>query len=264
VNRLVFVTKPSSRAQAVERRLRPLLEGLPAALAEPLVVAVGGDGTMLHAIREHLDERALFVGVSAGTLGFLQTVEPDRLEALAAALRSGAYGVIEAPLLTVREAAGGGRVLGRAFNDVVVERRGARAARFGLHVGGSAGGFIGDGVIFATPLGSTAYSLAAGGPIIDSNVQDVFVVTPSNPHLSALYSSLQRPHVLGRGRRVRISVAAADAEERPVKLTADGFELADNVRTDVEIYLSERKVRLIELEPDGFRSRIEDKRLGRS
>jgi NAD+ kinase len=256
---ITYITKPTPKAREAERSLRRLLADF--APDTPIVVAIGGDGTMLHAIREHLRDDALFVGVSAGTLGFMQTVEPDQLEMLANVLRAGSYGVIKAPLLAARI---DGAVVGYAFNDIVAERGGPRAMRIGLHVGSSAGTFIGDGIIFATPFGSTAYSLAGGGPIIDSNVQDVFVVTPSNPHISSLYSSLQRPHVLGRGRRVRLRCLPEVADERPVKLTADGFELISRLEGEVEIFLSKRLIKLIELEPDAFHNRIEDKRLGRS
>jgi NAD+ kinase len=257
---IIYVTKPNEGARAAERSLRRLLAGFTPGTT--IVVAIGGDGTMLHATHLHLLEDVLYIGVSAGTLGFMQTVELDQLESMAASLKSGSYGVIKAPLLAAK--ALDGRVLGYAFNDIVAERGGSRAVRMTLHVGNSAGTFIGDGIIFATPFGSTAYSLAGGGPIIDSSVQDVFVVTPSNPHISSLYSSLQRPHVLARGRRVKLRVSPEVADERPVKLTADGFELVPQLHGEVEIFLSKRSIKLIELEPDAFHNRIEDKRLGRS
>jgi NAD+ kinase len=261
MNNIIFVTKPSAKARAIEKELRAKLEAADVRLKTPVVVAIGGDGTMLHAIREHMREDVLFVGVSAGHLGFLQTVEPTHSDELAAALASGGFHTVSSPLLVAKTF--DGRVLGHAFNEITLERSGPRAARVSLSVGSSAGTFIGDGIIMATPMGSTAYSLAAGGPIIDAAVQDVMVVTPSNPHVSEQYSSLQRPHVLGRQRHVRLDQTAGDAAERPVKLTGDGFDLADNIVGGVEVSLSRLRVRLIELEPGSYHDRLETKRLGR-
>lgn len=150
------------------------------------------------------------------------------------------------------------------FNDISIERASARAAKFGLHVGDSAGQFIGDGVIFSTPLGSTAYSLAAGGPIIDAEAADVFLVTPNNPHVSALYSGLQRPHILNGKRVVRLSFKQSDLSERPLQLICDGHTVPISFSQDLEIYLSDRVVHLIDLSQKGWQSHIEAKRLGRN
>ncbi|HSX00623.1 MAG TPA: NAD(+)/NADH kinase [Candidatus Saccharimonas sp.] len=259
MNTPIFVTKPTPTAQAAEAALRAALTGT-TALPAGLVFAIGGDGTMLHAIRQHLEGDVMFVGISAGRLGFLQTVEPDEIPQLVQALRLHTFSVIKTPLLAASQ---GGRHLGYAFNDISLERGGPRAAKFDLHIGGSSGSFIGDGVIFATPMGSTAYNLAAGGPIIDSAAQDLFVVTPNNPHISTLYSSLQRPHVLTRRRRVSIAIDPADATERPVTLMIDGLAIVPKAGEPIEIYLSDHFIQLVELTPDGFHNRVENKRLGR-
>ena len=154
-------------------------------------------------------------------------------------------------------------VLGYVFKDSTVERFCPRVSRFDLHIDEFAGTFIGDGVIFATPLGSTAYSLAAGGPIIDSRAQDVLVVSPSNPHISPLYSSLQRPHVLQKGRVIRIHVAKEDREERPIQLSIDGMAVVEKLQKPIEVFLSDKSVSLLELHENDFHSRIDTKRLGK-
>jgi NAD+ kinase len=155
-------------------------------------------------------------------------------------------------------------MLGYAFNDIIVERSGPHAARFDLDIDHTRGTFVGDGVIFATPLGSTAYSLAAGGPIIDSRAQDLCVVTPNNPHISPLYSSLQRPHVLTKHRRVTIKVRPDDAEERPLQLTIDGQVALAHMTSPVEIFVSRQSVKLLQLEDNGFHDLIDARRLGHS
>ena len=254
-----FVTAPTEKAQAAEATLRATLEGKQPGFDDDIIVAIGGDGTMLRAIRHNLDSNLPFLGISAGRLGFLQVVEPEQIEHLADALVAHNYHIVETPLLT---AISNEQTLGYAFNDISLERSGPRAAKFHLKVGQSSGSFIGDGVIFATPLGSTAYNLAAGGPIIDVKTSNVFVVTPNNPHISVLYSSLQRPHVLGASRHVLISIDVEEAKAHPVKLIIDGKEINNNITGDLEICYSDKSVKLLELMPNDLHDRIESKRLG--
>ena len=254
-------TKPSTKARAVENQLEQALQGIEIEPQKPIVIAIGGDGTMLMAIKEHELEDMSFIGISAGHLGFLQTLKPEDIPILVDSLQKNAFTTISAPLLAVRYA-NTETVLGYGFNDITIERSGPRAARFELHVDDNAGTFIGDGIIFSTPLGSTAYSLAAGGPIIDSRAQDVFVVSPSNPHVSPLYSSLQRPHVMQKGRIIKIESTSEDLQERPIQLSIDGTVIDKNLLQPIEVYVSDKCVNLLELKEKDFHSRIDKKRLG--
>lgn len=267
---LTFVTKPSRAAQEVEDRARSVLGHLTP--ARPIVVAIGGDGTLLQAAKEYLHQDVVFVGVSAGSLGLLQTVEPDELDKLAQAIQHQTYELMHSPLLEVAYCRPldanakndeMGDVIGYGFNDISVERQESRAAKFKLKIDESDGTFIGDGLIFSTPLGSTAYSLAAGGPIIDSAVQDVFIVTPNNPHISRLNSSLQRPHVLNKSRHIRIELADIDKADRPLQIAIDGQIAARNITEPIKIMLSKKYVQLLQLEKDSVHKNIEAKRLGR-
>jgi NAD+ kinase len=270
VSELIFVTKPSAAAKEAEDYLRSSLSGKE--FGEILVIAIGGDGTLLHAIKHHQDKGAIFIGISAGSLGLLQTVDTQQLPQLVEALSHKNYHIVEAPLLEAAYTNPQGddvrqdqpsEIIGYGFNDISVERSGSRAAKFHLKVDTSSGTFIGDGVIFSTPLGSTAYSLAAGGPIIDSKLQDIFVVTPNNPHLSSINSSLQRPHVLSRNRKIRIEMAPEDIQNRPLQIAIDGHVAVKAVEKPINIFISGKKVRLLQLEADSIQDRIENKRLGR-
>lgn len=259
MSNLIFSTKPNTHAQAIEQQLRDEISRQGFEPQGNIVFAIGGDGTLLKAIRDHLDSADLFAGISAGSLGFLQATESDDIPKLVTALKDQSYSTISAPLLAARDTSG---TIGYAFNDISVERLGARAAKFSLHIGDSPGNFVGDGVIFATPLGSTAYSLASGGPIIDSHLQDVFVVTPNNPHVSSQYSSLQRPHVMQGDRVVAIMFSNDSLTERPLQIIFDGY--SQPLMAGVEIFLSDKTIKLMQLSADGFHNRIEDKRLGRN
>lgn len=263
MSKIYFVTKPADKARAIETELRKKLGQVKIKLDTPLIIAIGGDGTMLQAIKDHLHSSVMFVGVAAGWLGYLQTVNPDELDVLIESLTSKSFGAVEAPLLLARRAHTG-EVITYAFNDISLERAGARAAKFALHVGSSEGKFVGDGVLFTTPLGSTAYGMAAGGPIIDAGARDVYSVVPNNPHVSILYSSLQRPHILSSDRSVRLSFVQDEIAERPLKLISDGIEVETDFSADIEITLSNRHITLLELTKDGWYNHIDAKRLGRN
>lgn len=258
-----IIASSSPLAQEVAGELREALKATPLLdHPTPIVFAVGGDGTLLTAIRQHLLDGALFVGISAGTLGFLQSIQRDQIEDIINALNSQSFSLLEAPLLTAQHL-GESAPLGYAFNDISVERSQAQAVKFDLAIDNSTGSFIGDGVIFSTPLGSTAYSLAAGGPIIDSLIKDCFVVTPSNPHFSSLYSSLQRPHVTHRSRSVNILFDQENFTKRPARLLFDGHVTLDPIDQNLTISLSDKLVKIVQFNKDEFHSRIDAKRLGR-
>ncbi len=272
MDRVTFITKPTKKARAAEIAVKRALRSVKELPTTPLVVAVGGDGTMLMAIKKYQLEDVIFVGISAGTLGLLQAVDVEQIPQLADALAKNTYALIKSPLLKASickptEASALKdeitETVGYGFNEISVERQGPRAAKFHLKIDASSGSFVGDGVIFATPLGSTAYSMAAGGPVVDTKIKDVFVATPNNPHFSILYSSLQSPHVLDKDRRVRIEISQEDVDERPVQLSIDGQVILSKITQPVNLGLSTRSVNLLQLAPGSLYNRIDNKRLGR-
>lgn len=142
-----------------------------------LIITLGGDGMLLHAACEYIEQGAPFVGINVGTLGFLTAAEADEWkEALEKVIR-GEYFVSER--ITI-DATHGGKSF-KALNEIVVKGM-YRVVNLEITVNGQK--FLntsGDGVIVATQTGSTAYSLSAGGPIVDPAV-DSFLITPVNAH----------------------------------------------------------------------------------
>jgi NAD+ kinase len=186
-----------------------------------LLVTLGGDGTLLRGVRRVAAHGTPVLGVNMGRLGFLTSMSPAEVEkGLEQAFAGEA---LVDPRFTVdgqvfhADGSSGPRLW--ALNDLVLHKGGvARVVRLDLKTGpeGSQeriGSFSGDGVIVATPTGSTAYSLSAGGPVIVPTM-DCLVVTPISPHTMAM-----RPLVLPD--RVRLVIEAADRAEDLV-VTADG------------------------------------------
>ena len=143
-----------------------------------LIVSLGGDGTMLRAMRLADGQRAPVLGVNLGKLGFLAEVDvPDLPDALSA-IDARDYTV--EPRLAVDSLVAGERVT--AFNDIAVVRVPGGTAAVALLVGGQPFvSYAADAVVVATPTGSTAYSFSAGGPIVSPAVE-ALLVTPAAPH----------------------------------------------------------------------------------
>jgi NAD+ kinase len=182
-----------------------------------LIVVLGGDGTLLSVARR-ADRRVPILGVNLGQLGFLTEVaEPETLPMLARVLR-GDY-ECEQRMTLAASLERDGRVLRRfrALNDVVVSN-GAMARIVQLSVTVDEWpltSYRADGLIVATPTGSTAYSLSAGGPIVEPTVQ-VLLLSPISPHTLS-----NRPLVLRPEAVVRITIARP---QQDVVLTVDGQE----------------------------------------
>lgn len=187
--------------------------------ATDLLVALGGDGTMLRAGRLAAGYRVPILGINLGRLGFLAEVEPGAWkEALDKVLNEEYW--LESRLMLDAELHRDNQVLGhyRALNDVVVSRGTlARVIRVTAYVdGGRLTTYVADGVIVATPTGSTGYALAAGGPILPPELKNMLIVAIA-PHLS-----LDKAVVLDEGAEVWLDVET----DHQVILTVDGqFEV---------------------------------------
>lgn len=147
-------------------------------------LVLGGDGTILQAAHDLAARQIPIFGINLGTLGFLAETEVAELDAALSKLLAGEYTVKEQMMLAVTVHAGGRKsALPDALNDLVVTRSGfSRVIGAGVYINGElVSDFRGDGVIVATPTGSTGYSLSAGGPII-APAAGAMVITPVCPH----------------------------------------------------------------------------------
>jgi len=168
------------------------------------VVALGGDGTMLGAMRLVIDRPVPVLGVNHGNLGFLVEVTPSGLNKALADLQAGDFTIEQHGCLV----ADGVELATRfAFNDVVLARLGRGAVSIDLTVNDQRYGYYRcDAVVVATPNGSTAYNYAAGGPVVSPSAACT-VITPVAP-----MAGISRPIVLGDGDRVTLTVAPDSAQ----------------------------------------------------
>lgn len=195
--------------------------------AADLVIAVGGDGTMLYASRLARDCGTPILGINRGRLGFLADVTPDEMLASVDQVLAGKYAkdtrlLLEACL--IRKS--GRKKIAFALNDVVMQRRGTgRMVDFATHVDGQyVNTHSGDGLIVATPTGSTAYSLSCGGPIIEPQLSAV-VIVPVCPH-----TLTDRPIVVPAEAAVQVTLLERD--DTKAEITVDGFSMGSIHPTD--------------------------------
>jgi NAD+ kinase len=181
-----------------------------------IAVVLGGDGTMLRALQRFLGSDIPVVGVNFGRVGFLASVQANELESGLARVFSGNFRVVQLATLEVEVQ----RLKGAAVNDVVVlsSTRG-RMVELGWVLGGEDMGVQAcDGMICATPSGSTAYNLSNGGPVLARGL-DAMVVT-----FIAAHSLHARPIVVPRGVDLQIRNMTLDVD---VTVIVDGHALAD-------------------------------------
>lgn len=204
-----------------------------------VILTIGGDGTILHEANLSLEYRKPILGINLGRCGFLATCEIDEMETKLSAVARGDFMLDNRMLLYVR-VLGDDSWEGHALNDVVITKgRLQQAIDFSIYCDDIlVEHYRGDGVIVATPTGSTAYSLAAGGPILDSQTKGV-VVTPICPH------SLASPAmVFAQERKINICVGQVADEEVFISCDgAAGYSL--RAGATAEVRLSDQVVQLI-------------------
>jgi len=211
-----------------------------------LLIALGGDGTMLRAGHICGPSEIPILGINLGRFGFLMEIRQEQWRKMLPRLLEGDYR-LERRMMLRAEQWRANDCLGswHVVNEAVVSRgEMLRPVHVDTYVDGRyLTTYVSDGVIMATPTGSTAYALAAGGPILPPELRNILLV-PVAPHLS-----LDRAIVLAEGSSVRVSVHS----DYPAVLSVDGqtpSELADDDR--VEIRASQHTVQFIRFQDPGY------------
>ena len=210
----VEVRIPESDAVGLERVAVPVEEF---AAGLDLAVSLGGDGTMLRTVDLVYDAGVPVLGVNVGQLGYLAEVEPADLDPVLERLLAGDYAVADRMMLQVTiESDGPAAGHWWALNEAVLEKpHPGRLARLDVSINGAFfTSYAADGVIVATPTGSTAYSFSARGPIVSPRLR-CLLLTPVSPHML-----FDRSLVLDADEELALTVS----DDRPVLLTIDGRE----------------------------------------
>ncbi|MFI5039463.1 MAG: NAD(+)/NADH kinase [Solirubrobacterales bacterium] len=215
------------------------------------VLALGGDGTMLGAMRLAAPHGVPVLGVNLGRLGYLTEIDAVNLDGALTALEHDQYGVeLRTGLMLAPREEQGAQL---AFNDVVLSRVPGRGqAALGLRIDGELlVRYASDGVIAATPQGSTAYAFAAGGPLVSPRAQGM-IVMPDAPH-----GLFNRAVVLAEGERLGIEILRGSA---PVSIERDGRLLGHaEAGATLEIIAQPDAARVVRVHAGGFAKRARRK-----
>ena len=228
-----------------------------AALDADLVIVLGGDGSLLAVAREAGPRGVPVLGVDMGSFGFLAETRYEVLCERLEQLIRGEFEIDARPLRCVRLVRGEQTVVeSLALNDVVLQRAidSCLLAAAVFVADEYVASYEGDGLILATSTGSTAYSLSAGGPIVDPRLPAT-VIVPISPH--TLHA---RPVVVSADVAVRVDVGATDAERADLRLSIDG-QIRRTVDVGDLLFLtqSEHVVKLVRLDGDSFYHKLRAK-----
>ncbi|RYY36200.1 MAG: NAD kinase [Sphingomonadales bacterium] len=219
-SRLALVASPTDVAQAAATELRNRYEWVPIEQAD-IVVALGGDGFLLQTLHAMLDRRRILpvYGMNLGTVGFLMNEWSSELLELRIS-RARRFSV--SPLRMEAETVDGERVESPAINEVSLLRETRETAKLEVIVNGRTvlPELVCDGILAATPAGSTAYNLSAHGPILPLD-SALIALTPISPFRPRRWRGAILPE------RTRISFRVLDPVKRPVSAVADQREVRD-------------------------------------
>ena len=231
-----------ARVLAIDHCVAPLADA-------QLLVTIGGDGTLLRAAQIAAPLGIPLLGINTGRLGFLTEIDGSNLDLAALPkMLAGGFSIDERFAIVAR-------AHGRshfALNDIVVTRTSPHMTPFGLYIDGREAAHVpADGIVVATPTGSTAYSLSAGGPIVAPSV-DAVIVTALLPH--TLFS---RPLVVPSSSQITIT---CDRETSGVALEADGV-VVDELQPGDEVTVNRYAIpiRFARREPLDFFGLLEGK-----
>ena len=211
-----------------------------------LIIAIGGDGTLLYAARLVAGHSVPLLGINRGRLGFLTDVSPISMLEDVDTMLAGNYTEDRRSLLAARlEHPDGETIRALALNDVVVNKwQTGRTMDFETTINGR---FVnshgGDGMVIATATGSTAYALSCGGPIIEPDLE-VWVLAPISPHTLS-----DRPIIVRAGSKIHLRMS--DRFEARAQVTCDGTAIGGLAQGD-NLYIESAGTQITLLHPPGY------------
>ncbi len=227
-------------------------EGINIVSSNPdLVVSIGGDGTMLNAIRKHFDEQVPFIGINTGSLGFLPTISSDRLTDFIDVIKNKMFTISRYPLLKVEFVTVKGEKFSRfAFNEVLIKQAEPRLMKAEILIDGRHfNHFAGDGLIVSTAAGSTGYAIWAGGAAIHNEVKAMQLV-PLSPNDCAINHPIKTSMILPERTIIDIHV------DRPlysaVVIGCDGVKSARHAAKSINVKIHDMPIQILRCHPFNY------------
>lgn len=209
-----------------------------------LIVVIGGDGTMLSAIRKYRMKRVPFVGVNTGSLGFLPSVTPNKLEHIIDILNNKNYNIQSYPLLEVTcKTISGTEINSYAFNEILIKHLEPRLMEAKIYIDSKPFNyFTGDGFIVSTPIGATGYAIWAGGVATHSELP-VYQLTPLNANDNSINRPLKSSLIMPIETKLDFNIIKA--KYRAVIVACDGRKISDDFISEIHIRAAHKEVQIL-------------------
>ncbi|NLD10727.1 MAG: NAD(+)/NADH kinase [Clostridiales bacterium] len=262
--KIIIFTRDDATSKNTERILRKKLDNTGYIVTSSycpdadLLVCIGGDGTFLEAIHKFDFPGMPIIGINTGHLGFFQEIMPAKMDDFIFNFSNNKYSL--QPLSTVKiqiNTKSGETYEHIGLNEVIIKNSNARTVHLNMSIGGS---FIerysGDGILVATPAGSTAYNYSLGGSIVDPRL-NLLQVTPMAPMNTTAYRSFTSSVLLPS--ELSLDLIPDMYEESSLSIIYDGFrETYDNARS-LTVSFSDIKVNLLRFEGYDFWTKVKSK-----
>jgi NAD+ kinase len=268
--RRIFIHHNNSRGSIkVKQKLMEALKAngfYPTKLQPDVIIVVGGDGTMLSAIRSHAEMNIPFIGINTGTLGFLPSLAPKDIDRLMEILKQEELNVHEYPLLEVRSRTIHNKEMTNiAFNEIVIKHQQPKLMEVLVYLNDKPFNyFTGDGFIVSTPVGATGYAIWAGGVATHSDLP-VFQITPMHPNDNRINRPMKTSMIIPNDTLIDFKVIKAN--QRAVIVACDGQKVSDDFISEIHINISDLTVKVLRLDDydyfELYRQKIIDKNIYR-
>ncbi len=223
-----------------------------------LIICIGGDGALLRAIHSCDFPKCPVIGINTGHLGFFQEVRPEDLDRFISDYENGKYTIQELNTVMATITTKDGHKYNHVgLNEIVIQGRPSYTVHLYISIDDMPiEKFSGDGILIATPAGSTAYNYSLGGSIVDPRLK-LLQVTPIAPMNTTAYrsftSSLMLPAELSLG------VVPENQEENRMAIINDGIETIYTNVTDIKVSMSDTSVHLLRLKDYDFWNKVKTK-----
>lgn len=209
-----------------------------------LVIVIGGDGTMLSAIRKMRHLKIPFVGINTGTLGFLPSFHTDEIQKLIDVIQDKSFKVQSYPLLkVVCKTVTGKEIVKYAFNEILIKHLEPRLMEAMIYMDQEEFNyFTGDGFIISTPIGATGYAIWAGGVAMHSELP-VYQLTPLSPNDNSVNRPLMSSMVLPIETDIDINIIKSNSRE--VIVACDGLKVSNDYISEIHVTASHKAIDIL-------------------
>lgn len=258
IKRIKLYVNHNAHAQLVQKQVEKVLKENHFEIVEDqfdLGIAIGGDGSFLRMVKENdFNSDVFYVGIHAGTLGFLQEVSPEQIYELVLKLKNQNFKVEKVGIQETKIYYQNKVDEVHSLNEILIRDKELNTAKLCVEIDDELlEKFVGDGILLSTSVGSTAYNLSFGGSIVYSSLHTL-QITPIAPINSRAYRNLLNPVILPEEKKVTIY-----PENKNLMITVDGDNLFYENVMKVESCVREKKIGCVRLTGHSYTKIIHEK-----